>query len=65
MHGLLMEDDTALAGRLADVATGIEQQLIELVCRRDIAQQVGKSTATLDAAIRRLHDRLAEVADRV
>lgn len=53
------------ADHLADVATGVELELIELVARREEAQSRGESGAGTDAAITGLQDRLAEIADRV
>lgn len=51
--------------RLADRSAGIEQQLIELVARREAVAATGQPERDLDGAISELHDELADVAERL
>ena len=49
--------------RLANRATGVEQQLIELVSRRSSADS--RQRQRLDEEIRALHDQLGDIAEQV
>jgi hypothetical protein len=49
--------------RLADLATGIEQELIELVARRGGLVAAGVAARRLDAEIARLQDELGTVGE--
>ena len=64
-HPVLMARNAELE-LLADVAVGIEQQLIELVNRRDAVRRGGgRAPSALDAEIATLQEALGDLAERL